>query len=82
MTSRSCRRCGEPATASGTTIRRAPCSRAPQTSQTETSKTIECHCDHTWPGPTGKPTGNVSNSWVTLRWVTATPFGAPVVPEV
>ena len=35
----------------------------------------------TWPARS-KPGRNASNSWVMLRWVTATPLGAPVVPEV
>ena len=29
-----------------------------------------------------RPASSDSNSWVTLWWVTATPLGAPVVPEV
>src|SRR6476469_10580946 len=53
-------------TDSGTTTSRPPCSSAPKISHTDTSKTNECHCDHTSPGPTGKPACNDSNSCDTL----------------
>src|SRR6476659_4364458 len=67
------------ATDSGTTTSRAPNNSALQISSTEASKANECHCAHTCPGSCEY---NDSNNWVTLWWVTATPFGTPVVPEV
>src|SRR5262249_45413290 len=80
VTSKAWKSSGEPATDSGTTTSRPPCKSAPQISHTETSKAKECHCDHTCPGAI--PASSDSSSWVTLWWVTATPLGTPVVPEV
>ena len=34
------------------------------------------------PGASSSSASSASNSRVTLRWVIATPFGTPVVPEV
>ncbi|BCO47249.1 hypothetical protein MINTM002_29230 [Mycobacterium intracellulare] len=79
-TSSACRSSGERATDSGTTTSRPPCNRAPKISQTDTSKASECHCDHT--PVRGNPESFEASSWVTLRCVTATPLGTPVVPEV
>ncbi|BCZ24636.1 hypothetical protein MTY59_44910 [Mycobacterium senriense] len=79
-TSRACRSSGERATDSGTTTSRPPCSSEPKISHTETSKASECHCDHT--PVRGSPESPDVSSWVTLRCVTATPLGTPVVPEV
>ncbi|SHX15288.1 Uncharacterised protein [Mycobacteroides abscessus subsp. abscessus] len=55
LISSSWRSSGDEATDSGTTTRRPPCSSAPQISHTDTSKTSECHCDHTSPGRTENP---------------------------
>ncbi|SKU48852.1 Uncharacterised protein [Mycobacteroides abscessus subsp. abscessus] len=79
-TSRSWKSAGEAVIDSGTTASRPPRSSAPQISQTETSKAREWHNGHT-PG-LGKPASNDCINCVTLWCVTATPLGAPVVPEV
>ena len=79
-TSNACRSSGERAASSGTTTNRPPCNSAPKISHTETSKANECHCDHT--PADGRSAPIDANSEVTLRCVTATPFGTPVVPEV
>ncbi len=34
------------------------------------------------PAASSTPASSDSSSWVTLWWVTATPLGTPVVPEV
>ncbi|VAZ63880.1 hypothetical protein LAUMK7_05718 [Mycobacterium kansasii] len=66
------------------TTNRPPSSSAPQISHTETSKAYECH----WVTANGAVFSGLSKklairkSWVTLWWVTATPLGTPVVPEV
>ena len=77
---------GEAATDSGTTTSRPPCSSAPQISRTEPSKARECHSVDTlatFAGPGAvRPASSDSSSWVTLWWVTATPLGTPVLPEV
>ncbi len=78
--SRACSSSGERVTDSGTTTSRPPPASAPQISCTETSKPYEWHCDHT--PASGSGACSDSSSWVTLRWVTATPLGTPVVPEV
>ena len=82
-TSKACKSSGEPATDSGTITSRPPCSSAPQISRTEASKARECHCVDTFAGPGAvRPASSDSSSWVTLWWVTATPLGTPVLPEV
>ncbi len=74
---------GEPATDSGITTSRPPCSNAPQISRTEPSKANECHSVDTLIGPGAlRPASSDASSWVTLWWVMATPLGTPVVPEV
>ncbi|BBY72432.1 hypothetical protein MINTM019_27480 [Mycobacterium paraintracellulare] len=78
--STSCSSSGERVTSSGTTTSRPPRSSAPKISHTETSNAYEWHCDHTPDG--GRPASSDPNSCVTLRCVTATPLGTPVVPEV
>ena len=79
LTSKVWKSSGEPATDSGTTTSRPPNNSALQISSTEASKANECHCAHTCPG---RCEFSDSSSWVTLWWVTATPLGTPVVPEV
>ncbi|CNL92017.1 Uncharacterised protein [Mycobacterium tuberculosis] len=79
-TSKACKSSGEAATDSGTTTSRLPRSSAPQISHTEKSNAREWHCVQA--PARGKPASSEASSWVTLRWVTATPLGTPVVPEV
>ncbi|CAM3508462.1 hypothetical protein MYCO108962_23510 [Mycobacterium colombiense] len=81
-TSRAWNSIGERATESGTTTSRPPCSSAPQISHTEKSKAYEWNWVHTWSADSVTPTACASNSRVTLRWLTATPLGTPVVPDV
>jgi hypothetical protein len=71
---------GERATDSGTTTSRPPRNSAPKISHTETSKASECHWLQTPAG--GISSSSVVSSETTLRCVTATPLGTPVVPEV
>ena len=74
---------GERATASGTTTNRPPCSSAPQISHTEKSKAYGVKLrPHLIRRQLQAPISSESNNWVTLWWVTATPLGTPVVPEV
>ena len=71
------------ATNSGTTTSRPPCSSAPKISQTDTSNASECHWLQTAASAGSPPSvPNDPNNWTTLRCVTATPLGTPVVPEV
>ncbi|GAB4983071.1 hypothetical protein MAHJHV61_13530 [Mycobacterium avium subsp. hominissuis] len=79
-TSKAWKSFGERVTASGTTTRRPPRSSAPKISHTDTSNAYEWHCDQT--PADGKPASSDPNNCVTLRCVTATPLGTPVVPDV
>ncbi len=74
---------GERATASGTTTSRPPPSSAPKISHTEKCRS-HTNATATTPAAARRQarTSNASDSWVTLRWVIATPLGTPVVPEV
>src|SRR5262245_15783470 len=76
---------GSRAVSRGTTTSRAPRVRAPHISHTEKSKALEWVNVHTSADPSG-PSSRASHAAVniatTLRWLTITPLGWPVEPEV
>ncbi|SON63781.1 hypothetical protein MSIMFI_05312 [Mycobacterium simulans] len=82
LTSNAWKSSTERVTDPGTTTSRPPCNSAPQISHTEKSNAYEWNCVHTCPGDSAWPTWSESKSCVTLCWVTATPLGTPVVPDV
>ncbi len=51
-------------------------------SQTETSKLIEANCATRLPSPTPSRSTAVAIRLASPLWVTTTPFGRPVEPEV
>src|SRR5262245_22949252 len=69
-------------TATGTTTRRPPCSRAPQISHTEKSKAYEWNNDHTSSAVKPNQSRVAENRRTTLSCDTTTPLGWPVDPEV
>src|SRR5215210_3129612 len=76
------KRSGERLTQYGTTTSRPPKARAPQISQTEKSNAKEWKRVQTSSGPKAKRSADAARRWATLAWVTGTPFGRPVEPEV
>ncbi len=72
----------ELAVSSEAMTKRPPCSRAPHISHTDTSNEYEWNIDHTCPGDNSDVRAGLVNSCVTFWWVTETPLGVPVVPEV
>src|SRR5882757_4007369 len=66
----------------GTTTRRPPYDSAPNSSHTEKSKAYEWNSDHTSDRPNRYHSAVASSRRDRLRWLTPTPFGRPVEPEV
>ena len=70
----------------GAGTRQAPCRQASHISSQEASKATDSPASTRSPGPIGSSCRNIRASASTkaaaLRWVTATPFGVPVEPEV
>ena len=60
----------------------APCRRAPKISQTLKSKATEWNMQVASPGPRGWIGIVFPTKLTTLRWLTRTPLGTPVDPEV
>ncbi len=81
-TSRLRRASGSRATSAGTTTTVPPRSSGAHSSMTETSKAYECFIAHTWPPSRGSRSSVARSSRPTLAWVTPTPLGRPVEPEV
>ncbi len=73
---------GERAVSCGTTTSRPPYSSAPQTSHTEKSKAYEWKSVHTSSAPKPNQWSVAVKSRTALAWVTTTPLGRPVEPEV
>ena len=72
--------------ARGAGTRAAPCRQASHISSQDASKPTDSPASTRSPGPIGLSRRNIRASASTkaaaLRWVTATPFGVPVEPEV
>ncbi len=72
--------------ARGAATRQAPCRHASHISSQEASKATESPARTRSPGPIGSSGRNrrasASTKAAALRWVTATPFGLPVEPDV
>ncbi len=70
----------------GAGTRQAPCRQASHISSQEASKATDSPARTRSPGPSGQSRRNspasASTKAAALRWVTATPLGAPVEPEV
>ncbi len=66
----------------GTTTSFPPCSRHPNISYMDTSNEQAWNRVHTSSGPRPYPSAVASSRLSTLRWVTRTPLGRPVEPEV
>ncbi|KAF0968342.1 hypothetical protein BPODLACK_03284 [Gordonia sp. YY1] len=64
------------------TTRRPPARSAAQISPTDTSKAYEWNIDHTSSGVLSTSASSATSREITLSWVTTTPFGTPVDPEV
>ena len=72
---------GSPSGPGGAITTVAPVSSAPQISSVAASKAAGARWSSRWPGPRGAKAGALM-SRTTARCGTATPFGAPVEPEV
>src|SRR5262245_49989996 len=73
---------GERLSQYGTTTRRLPYDSAPHSSQTEKSKASEWNSVQTSCGPKPNQPSVAPSSRIALAWLTPTPFGCPVEPEV
>ncbi|GAA3773553.1 hypothetical protein GCM10022403_005850 [Streptomyces coacervatus] len=73
---------GSARSAAPATTSRAPADKATATSSTDASKLNEANCSTPTPGPAPKTGRNAAAALARERWLTATPFGRPVDPEV